>query len=368
MSPLRWGASAPEPGVVEPTPVIFRWDLDKTYLKTEFESVRDLVRIPFEGAADKRESPGVAQLIRGLRRYNEAERREVRIYFLTASPPQIGRAIREKLSLDGIEYDGITFKDQLHNLVRGKFRNLREHVGFKLTELLKSRRDMPPESQEVLFGDDWESDPLVYSLYADVLAGRVDRALVHDVLEAIRVDPVLVADVKRLMGDNEPADVVKRIYINLERRTPPAHFRSFGQRLVPSFNFFQTAAGLYADGLLDLAGVQAVSRSLLEHSGYTPERLGNSLADIERRGHLLPTTATTLRESLRAEKLVSGGQRAKAKAKASLWNRILSWVHPPEEKVLEHNSPIDYRAIVAGLRSAKSGGAEPLAADAAKGG
>ena len=351
-----------------PVPIVFRWDLDKTYLKTEFESVRDLVRIPFEDAADKRQSPGVAQLIRAVRQFNEGAGREVRVYFLTASPPQIGRAIREKLSLDGIEHDGITFKNQWQNLVRGKFRNLREHVGFKLTELLKSRRSMVPDSHEVLFGDDWESDPLVYSLYADILAGRVDRGLVHDVLEAIRVDPVLIADVKRLMGGHEPADVVQRIYINLERRTPPANFRSFGRRLVPSFNFFQTAASLYADGLLDLEGVEAVARSLVERSGYSPERLGNSLADIERRGHLLPTTAGTLRERLRSQRLLAGGGRARQAQSESLWQRLLRWVQTPDSTGTEAPSPIDYRAIVAEWRPARGGGgSQPIAADGGKG-
>lgn len=365
MSRFRWGAPPPSPAA--PAPVVFRWDLDKTYLKTEFESVRDLVRIPFEDAADKRDAPGVAQLIRALRRYNQEEGHEVRVYFLTASPPQIGRAIRDKLSLDGIEYEGITFKDQLHNLVRGKFRNLREHVGFKLTELLKSRRELPPDSREYLFGDDWESDPLVYSLYADILAGRVDRALVHDVLEVIRVDPVLIADVKRLMGSHEPAEMVQRIYINLERRTPPAHFQSYGRRLVPTFNFFQTAVGLHGDGVLDLEGVAAVARSLVERSGYTPERLGNSLADIERRGHLLPTMAGTLRETLRGQRLLAGAGRARSKGGDSLWQRLLRWVQPPEAPGLESSNSIDYRALVADLRPARGSAASaPIAADAGK--
>lgn len=365
MSRFRWGTPPSPPSA--PVPVVFRWDLDKTYLKTEFESVRDLVRIPFEEAADKRDAPGVAQLIRALRRHNQEEGHEVRIYFLTASPPQIGRAIRDKLSLDGIEYEGITFKDQLHNLVRGKFRNLREHVGFKLSELLKSRRELPPASLEYLFGDDWESDPLVYSLYADILAGRVDRALVHDVLEAIRVDPVLIADVKRLMGGHEPGDVVKRIYINLERRTPPAHFRSYGRRLVPTFNFFQTAVGLHGDGVLDIEGVAAVARSLVERSGYSPERLGNSLADIERRGHLLPTTAGTLRETLRTQRLLAGTGRSRSKRDESLWQRLLRWVQPPETSGAESQTPIDYRALVAELRPVRgSGGVQAIAADGGK--
>ena len=33
--------------------VVYRWDLDKTYLKSEFDSIRELVKIPFEKAKDK---------------------------------------------------------------------------------------------------------------------------------------------------------------------------------------------------------------------------------------------------------------------------------------------------------------------------
>jgi hypothetical protein len=359
---LWWLSGAPEhPGAR--VPLVFRWDLDKTYLKTQFEHVRDLMRIPFEGASDKVAAPGVIELIRAIRRFNEAADREVRVFFLTATPPQLGRAIRDKLSLDGIEYDGITFKDQLQHLVRGRFRNLREHVGFKLSELLKSRGQMPPESHEVLFGDDWESDPLVYSLYADILAGRVDRALVHDVLEAIRVDPALIADVKRLMSAHEPREVVRRIYINLERRTPPARFHAFGRRLVPTFNYLQTAASLYAGGLLDLDGVAGVARSLVEASAYSPERLGNSLADIERRGHLLPSVAGTLRESLKGQRLIAGGTRPQQRSK-SLFQRLLRWIQPaPSASAGEPLPAIDYRALVAEWRPARGpAGAAPEAA------
>lgn len=366
MSRLHWrNPDPPEDGAAR-APLVFRWDLDKTYLKTNFEHMRDLVRIPFEVAADKIAAPGVAELIRALRQVNQAKERDVQVFFLTASPPQIGRAIREKLSLDGIEYDGITFKDQLHDLVRGKFRNLREHVGFKLSELLRGRRELPPESQEILFGDDWESDPLVYSLYADILAGRVDRATVHDTLDAIRVDPGLIADVKRLMSGHEPAEVVRRIYINLERRTPPAHFRAFGPRLVPTFNYFQTAASLYADGLLDLPSVASVAKSLIENSGYTRERLGNSLADIERRGHLFPSVSGTLREGLRAQNLIGGSARPRRKQEQSLWQRLLGWVQTAPTPHSEPESAIDYRALVAEKRSTRVAAQKVAAGESGK--
>ena len=61
-----------------------------------------------------------------------------------------------------------------------------------------------------------------------------------------------------------------RIYINLERRTPPAHFRLFGSRLVPTFNYFQTAVCLYQDGHLTLPAVAHVADNLINALGlYT---------------------------------------------------------------------------------------------------
>src|SRR5499425_110506 len=249
-----------KPGGAEPQgPVVFRWDLDKTYLQSDFDRLRDMVRIPFEKPEDKVAVPGVVPLIRNLRDVAARAGREVRVYFISASPPQIAKAIKDKLALDGIEYDGIVFKNQLHHLVRGKFRNLREHVGFKLTELLKSRRDMPPESRELLFGDDWESDPLIYSLYADLLAGRLAAEDLDSILKPIGVDARLLAVAKDLADGLAPADVVSKIFINVERRTPPTRFRSFGSRLVPTFNYFQTAACLYDDGYLTLPAVAEVA-------------------------------------------------------------------------------------------------------------
>ena len=46
----------------------YRWDLDKTYLDTHFESLSELVRIPFQDAEDKVNVPGSAALLRELTR------------------------------------------------------------------------------------------------------------------------------------------------------------------------------------------------------------------------------------------------------------------------------------------------------------
>jgi Phosphatidate phosphatase APP1, catalytic domain len=331
---------------------IFRWDLDKTYLKSEFDSMRDLVKIPFEKPQDKVEAPGVAALIRQLRAVGATAGREVRIYFLSASPPQIGRAIKEKLALDGIEYDGIVFKNQLHHLVRGKFRNLREHIGYKLGELLKSHLTAPRHAREFLFGDDWESDPLIYSLYADVLAGRVDEAEVRDVLHAVPVDPKQVDAIVALQHDIEPMDVVVRIYINLERRTPPANFRAYGPRLVPAFNYFQTAACLFGDGELTLPAVARVAESLIERSGYTRERLANSLADIIRRGHVSEPTAIALRQYLIAQELLPQARAGRRRGR-SLWQTLARWMRGHDTVGSAPAPQLDYRRLAAELRASE---------------
>lgn len=323
--------------------VTYRWDLDKTYLQSDFDSLRELVKVPFEKARDKVAAPGVAALIRGLRETATRHGQEVHVQFLSASPPQIGRAIKEKLELDGIGYDSIIFKNQLQRLMRGKFRHLREHVGYKLTELLKARRDDPPEARECLFGDDWESDPLIYSLYADIVAGRLSTDDLTEILAAVGVEPQLIALAGRLSCEVPRAEAVVRVFINLDRRTPPANFRSFGARLVPTFNYFQTAACLFEEGMLDAAGVEAVARSLVRDSGYSPERLANSLGDVQRRGHLQPPVVRQLQTHLAGTHLLAPGRGVSRWR--TWWDRL--WTLRPGGPRLPALVPIDYRAVLA---------------------
>jgi hypothetical protein len=332
-------------------PVIFRWDLDKTYLKSEFDSLRQLMRVPFEKAQDKVAVPGVVPLIKGLHEAATQAGREVRVHFMSASPPQIAKAIRQKLALDGIEYDGIVFKNQLQHLVRGRFRNLREQVGFKLTELLKSRPNMPVGAREVLFGDDWESDPIIYSLYADVLAGRMAPGELGDVLRTIGVDPRLIGEAQERAAVAQREEAVEKIYINLERRTPPTTFRCFGPRLVPTFNYFQTAVCLFEDGYLTLPAIVRVAEAMVRDAGYTPGSLANSLADIARRGHLQATTTSAVREYLRAHVLIpASGRRS---IRSALWQRLKPWLKPKPISPAPRAEAIDYHALVTHWRAAR---------------
>jgi hypothetical protein len=336
---------------IAPPPLVCRWDLDKTYLRSDFDSLRQLLRTAFQRPEDKVEVPGVAELIKAIKDAAERHGRGALVYFVSASPPQIGKAIRDKLALDGVRYDGIVFKDQLEHLKRGKLRNLREHVGFKLAELLRGRLEAPRESRELLFGDDWESDPLIYSLYADVLGGRVDGERLAPLLRRLRVDPVLIDEIMALAPRVAGREAVERIFINLERRSPPAVFRLFGPRVVPTFNYFQTAAVLAAEGHLDAGDVARVGRVLLTGAGYTGRGLENSLHDLVRRGHLPAATGAALAGVLRGDGLLPSTPHARRwrllqRLTRPWWHRRAAAGMPAALEV----SVLDYDAILDRLR------------------
>ena len=102
----------------------------------------------------------------------------VRVHILSGSPEQMRRRLEDKLRLDGISWDSFTLKPNLQNLLRLRFRAVRDQLGYKLPALLASRAELGEtrrgrraRATETLFGDDAEADAYVYSLYADFLAG-----------------------------------------------------------------------------------------------------------------------------------------------------------------------------------------------------
>jgi hypothetical protein len=262
--------------------IVFRWDLDKTYLVSNFESLRSLVRVPFERARDKVAIPGAAPVIRGLRRGCETKGFPTYVHFLTASPPQIGSAIREKLTLDGVIYDGITFKDQVTHIVRGRFDALREQIGYKLSRLLRSALEHDHDVYEFLFGDDWESDPFVYSLYADIVARKIGAEPTLTLLRSARVNPHYLSAIERLLAEPFPRMTVLGIFVLRQRKRESGDLSRFGGRLTWFDNYVECALGLYHVGLLDEEAVLDVIRD----SGLAPEGVHDAFEAVIERGHV----------------------------------------------------------------------------------
>ncbi len=299
-------------GLLEPPPAtlafgaapprhVFRWDLDKTYLRTEFDSVRDLVKSAIETAADKQAFPGATALLRSLQQEGH------RICIVSGSPTQMRQVLAAKLSLDGVAYDEFVLKNNLRNILRGRFRSLRAQIPYKLPAMLQSRINATAPL-ETLFGDDAEADAVIYCLYADIVAERVSLQELERVLAAARTyddDAQRVLDLARRVPK---ANAVSRMFIHLDRRSPPQGFRKFGQRLVPVYNYFQSALVLFTDGVLTARQVLFVALDMLDTGQYEVSTLANSMQDLLRRGRLAPHVAEQL--VAEAETAVAGGALA----------------------------------------------------------
>lgn len=264
---------------------IFVWDIDKTYLASEFDSFKGLLTIPFEFAVDKRNIAGTDVLLRSLRRGLQRETSESNpLYFISGSPAQLRKVIERKMLLDGVEYDGITFKDQLAILRSRRLSRIRNQIGYKLSALLLNRRELPWSAKEILFGDDSESDALIYSLYADVVAGRLRGDSLQATLVANEVDPEDAAYVMTLAAGLPARELVERIYINLEKRSAPSRFGAWGPRVVPTYDSFQMALHLYCTGVVDSPTVIDVAVDLLNRYNHRPNGFLRSCLDLVERG------------------------------------------------------------------------------------
>jgi hypothetical protein len=277
-------------GLVDPPPApyvgerpprhTFRWDLDKTYLRTEFDSLADLAKSAIETAADKQAYPGAASLLRALRQGTEH-----RICIVSGSPTQMRQVLAAKLALDGVEFDEFVLKNNLKNILRGRFRALRAQVPYKLPAMLASRHRVAAPA-ETLFGDDAEADAIIYCLYADIVADRVTLYDLERVLVAARAYDDDAQRTLELARQVPKGAAVRRMFIHLDRRSPPSGFKRFGRRLVPVFNYFQSALVLYGDGVLTARQVMFVALEMLDSGQYELAGLANSVQDLMRRGRL----------------------------------------------------------------------------------
>jgi hypothetical protein len=211
---------------------VFVWDIDKTYLSTNFSSLGGLLRIPLEFAVDKIANPGMPEVIRGLRR----------------GP--------------GEEYAG----------------RLRDQVGFKVCALLAGRLARP-NSREFLFGDDVEQDAAAFHLYARMINGDISPGDASTELRKCKVKGddrkaafTLFETLPRKLGR------VERIFITLERNTPPGKFDQYGGMVVPVRGAGQLAFVLYGSGLIDAKAARQVIDAVMARS-RSPEELVELLAE-----------------------------------------------------------------------------------------
>jgi len=265
---------------------IYRWDIDKTYLTSEFQSVRDIIKTALEKPEEKENIPGTVTLLKELRHGPGKDNQKNPIYFISASPEQMRQKLLEKVQLDGIECDGIILKDQMSHVRRMRFGRLRRHIGYKLGALIQSRASLGSNTPEIMFGDDTESDSTIYSLYSDVVSRRLAGKELKELLAALGVYEDEIEQIFKRLEPLPIHDPVERIYINLERKSDPEKFEKYGPKLIPTSNSFQAALHLYAKGKISFQGLIKVGGEMHQRYGVTIQTLGNALADLFDRGLL----------------------------------------------------------------------------------
>ncbi|OFZ16940.1 MAG: hypothetical protein A2Z20_09555 [Bdellovibrionales bacterium RBG_16_40_8] len=285
---------------------VFLWDIDKTYLDTKFETLRGLLKTATEKAAQKKNIPGSAKLVQTLREAWQKRSGEdlFPIFFITASPPQMERKLREKFYLDGVKPLGIFFKDNLANLRPRRFWRLNKQVGYKLQALLQMRSLLHSEVRLVMFGDDGESDAIIYSLFSDICARRLNTSELRKILNAFYVLDNQVDTIFRLQEQVPNNDPVEKIYINLADDTDSDYYLKFGRRILPTANNFQAALDLCQDDRLKPEHVVIIAANLLNEFGYSSEELALSIDDLIRRGKLGETTCAEIIPFLKVKKIL----------------------------------------------------------------
>lgn len=268
------------------------WDIDKTYLLTEFERLRDLLSRAFEGAIEKETRPGAAPLLVGLRgespgeaapgedaqdgaapsEANESEpapRTTAPLFFISASPPQMRAVIEQKMQLDGVRFDGVCFKDYMGLLKRGRIREVKRHTAYKLTALLLYRVMWPQGAREWLVGDDAEFDAAIYSMYAQIRAGELLGKALERELRSYRVrseDREAIARLAERAAEASPAPAggsVEAIYIFAEAARPKLDLATL-PRVIPVRDALDLAERMAARGRIGARTVAAVRREIAE--------------------------------------------------------------------------------------------------------
>jgi hypothetical protein len=266
---------------------IYLWDIDNTYLMTEWSSVRDLLRIRFfETAMDKRPVSGAPELLQALRRGATLQGERRPIYFVSASPETMRSVLEKRMLLDGVEQDGATFRDLwTHNLGMPHLRHLRDVYGYKIAALLLYRLENAHGARETLFGDDREHDPEVYVLYARICSGAMRGKSLEEVLAARNVRRPDIAYIGALAAELPEHDPVERIIIRrvkaVERspgdepteapKTSPFDAQDTRVHLVQ--DYAEAAAKLFAARLMDARSFARIFTAVRGESGRDVEKV-----------------------------------------------------------------------------------------------
>ncbi|MGC6508441.1 MAG: phosphatase domain-containing protein [Myxococcota bacterium] len=257
---------------------LYRWDLDKSYIETDFESVRGLIRAATERPEQKKTVPGAPSLMRGL-----AQGEDSHISVLSGSPEQLRTKILARFQLDNIPISSLLLKDSVHRIKKRQFRDIKGQLGFKLQALLTSRLEFPNETHEVCFGDDVELDAIIYLMYSMCLSKTLDQG---QIVQLMKVAKAYERDIQSAVAAYQKLPIcppLRGIFIRMTSRKSRSQIRDLGHQIIPVYSWSQAAFVLHHWGLLSRESVLEVLTDAKEH---LPVHVANLLQDMIRMGFL----------------------------------------------------------------------------------
>ncbi len=255
------------------TGACYTFDIDKTYLDTQFATLGAVLKLLVELAIDKRPYPGVPLLIRGLQRGTEKTGRDRPVFFLSASPKQMRPVLERRLVLDEIALDGLTLKNWRAVVSQRGARKLRDQVGYKLCALMLARQALPKGAYEILFGDDTESDAFSYDLYAQALRGDCRGGNLYEALRKRDLERDAAKELAAL-SETLPTAEVRHIFIHaLRQRELPKSAIAYQTPIEP-------AVWLHRDGLIEARVAKTIAEALVRSGAMTATESASILRDL----------------------------------------------------------------------------------------
>lgn len=264
---------------------VYVWDLDKTYLDTKIDSLKGLLGTIFEKTLTKKNVPGAAELIKSISRFRKKHYDDpfFPLFFVSASPPQMESKIIEKFQLDSISPLMMYYKDNLKNLSPSRFLFLKKQVGYKIQSLLQLRLQLNNDVKFICFGDDSESDAIIYSLFSDICARRLTETQLTKLLTKFFVSYAQIDEILRLQQQIVIQDPVDKIYINLATDTDPQFYLKYGRRCLATYDSFQIALDLVQDQRLSLEELNQIMIELVSRYDFTNHMFIKSFEDLVQR-------------------------------------------------------------------------------------
>ncbi len=303
---------------------VYIWDLDKTYLDTSIDSLSGLFRTIFEKAFTKKNVPGTPSLIRSLARYRKKhlDEADFPLFFVSASPPQMESKVYEKFIIDDIKPIGMFYKDNLRNLAPKRLLFLKKQVGYKIQALMQLRARLSKTVRMICFGDDSESDAIIYNLFSDICARRHTETQLMNLLEDLGVTHAQIDEILMLQSTIPIQDPVEKIYINLATDTDPEYYLKFGRRTFPTYNTFQVALDLVQDQRLSLEELGVIVDVLTQKYKMTNDQLISTFDELIRRRILGLSSYEMLKNYFIEKNMMTYNWMSKAE--------------PLKEKVIDH--------------------------------